>query len=264
MRDCRSPSFGIPILPPSVNASDLDFTIEQAKVKRKTRPGIRYGLGAVKNAGEKAVEQIIGARQAGGPFKDVSDFCRRVDLRQVGKRALESLVKVGAFDDLGDRDVLLHTIDRMLKFSADDHHAREIGQISMFGEMSASGEDSVVLANVSPDERSSQRERLRWEKDLVGIYVSPHPLYELADQIQLLPNVQYAETLRRDPDEMNGRGVTVVGLVVGIRPITTRKGDLMAIISLEDVTDHRLRILPTHLEQLRGLDRGGRADQGQR
>ncbi len=228
--DCRR--LGIPILPPDVNASDLDFTIEPLNDGSGKR-GIRYGLAAVKNAGEKAVQQVVEARKEGGRFADISDFCRRVDLRTVGKRAIESLIKVGAFDRLGDRDQLLLSLDRIIKFSADHHRAQDIGQISLFGG-SESGDD-LVLATVSPGEETPQREKLRWEKELIGLYVSEHPLNSLMAAIKHLPNIQYSETLRREAEQLNNRMVTVVGLVVAVRPIMTKKGDTMAVVTLEDV-----------------------------
>ncbi|MCC7451661.1 MAG: DNA polymerase III subunit alpha [Anaerolineae bacterium] len=222
---------GIPVLPPDVNASELDFSIEADKTGKKR--GIRYGLGAVKNAGEKAVQAIVDARQTGGPFKDISDFCRRVDLRAVGKRAIESLVKAGAFDRLGDRDQLLLSLDRLMKFSTDQHRAKDIGQISLFGGMDAG--DDLQLATVPPEQVTPNREKLRWEKDLIGLYVSEHPLNKVMGQIRHLPNIHYSEALRREAEIMDKKAVTIVGLVVGIRKIVTKNGDTMAVVTLEDV-----------------------------
>jgi DNA polymerase-3 subunit alpha len=226
--DCRR--FGIPILPPNVNASDVDFTIEKTAEGKR---GIRYGLSAVKNAGEKAIEQIVEAR-AGDPFRDISDFCRRIDLRTVGKRTIESLVKVGAFDTLADRDELLLGLERIMKFSADHHHAKDIGQISLFGAETI--EEALSLPTVTESQRSDSRQRLKWEKDLVGLYVSSHPLNAAMSLIRQLPNLQYSETLSRESEELHDQPVTVVGLVTSTRVLTTKKGDEMAIVTLEDVT----------------------------
>ncbi|HLY27982.1 MAG TPA: DNA polymerase III subunit alpha [Aggregatilineales bacterium] len=229
--DCRR--FGIPVLPPSVNFSDADFTIEPTG--NGDQRGIRYGLAAVKNAGEKAVQQIIDARKEGGPFDDLSDFCRRVDLRSVGKRAIESLIKIGAFDDMAGRDELLEALDRILKFSADHHHAADVGQMSLFGAATNSAADAITLNPVPLEKQTPQREKLHWEKELIGLYVSEHPLNALSDEIRHMPNIQYSETLRRESDAMHDRAVTVAGLVVGIRAFATKKGDMMAVISLEDL-----------------------------
>ena len=226
--DCRR--FGIPVLPPDVNASDVDFSIEPTAEGRR---GIRYGLSAVKNAGEKAIQHIIDAR-GDQPFRDITDFCRRVDLRQVGKRTLESLAMVGAFDGLADRDVILSGVDRMVKFSADHHRAKAIGQFSLFGE-SNTGE-ILPLPQVAESQRSSTRQRLKWEKELIGLYVSAHPLSMVMEKVRQLTNLQYSEVLLRDSEEWHGRPVTVAGLVTGVRMITTRNGDDMGIMTLEDVT----------------------------
>ncbi|HVO42040.1 MAG TPA: OB-fold nucleic acid binding domain-containing protein, partial [Aggregatilineales bacterium] len=227
--DCRR--LGIPILPPSVNASELDFTIEPTADGKR---GIRYGLGAVKNAGEKAVQHIIKAREAGGPFHDLTELCQRVDLRPVGKRAVESLIKVGAFDELGDRDEMLVGLERITKFSADYHHAIEIGQMSLFGG-ATSTPDTLEMPHLSEDQRHPTRERLRWEKDLIGLYVSQHPLNAVMGVITRLANIAYSETLKQEADQMSGKPVTVAGLIVGVRQITTKRNEVMAIVTLEDV-----------------------------
>jgi DNA polymerase-3 subunit alpha len=229
--DCRR--FGISVLPPNISYSDLDFTIEP--IAKNNKRGIRYGLAAVKNAGEKAVQQIIEARNKGGSFKDISDFCRRVDLRQVGKRAIESLIKIGAFDELAGRDELLLSLDRMMKFSADHHHASDIGQMSLFGGGDVSAGDALTLSHVPVEKQTPSREKLRWEKELVGLYVSEHPLNALVDKIKHLPNLKFSEALRREGEQVNGRSVAIAGLVVAIRPITTKKGDTMAVVTIEDL-----------------------------
>ncbi|MEP7289935.1 MAG: DNA polymerase III subunit alpha [Chloroflexota bacterium] len=227
--DCRR--LRIPILPPNINYSDMDFTIERTADGRR---GIRYGFGAVKNAGDKAVQNIIEARNEGGEFQDLSDFCRRVDLRLVGKRALESLIKIGAFDQFAGRDTLMLSLDRMVNFSTDHHHASDVGQMSLFGGGSIAA-DSLSLTPVPAGKETSQRDTLRWEKELIGLYVSDHPLNALMDQIRRLPNIHYSEMLRREADQMNGRQVTVAGLVTAIRQINTKNGGTMAVVTLEDV-----------------------------
>jgi len=127
---------GIPILPPDVNYSALNFDIQKQPDGKR---GIRFGLAAIKNAGETALQPIIDARESGGIFKSLEDFCRRVDLRLVGKRTLESLIKVGAMTAFGNRNQLLQSMDRLMSFSADDHRAKEIGQMSMFGGVAEGG-----------------------------------------------------------------------------------------------------------------------------
>ncbi|HZY42118.1 MAG TPA: DNA polymerase III subunit alpha, partial [Anaerolineae bacterium] len=136
MIECRR--MGIDVLRPDVNRSDLDFTIEaQPDGKRagEDRRAIRFGMASIKGVGEGPVHAIVNARTAGGPFTSIEDFCRRVDLRIVNRRALEALIKVGAFEDFGNRAQLLQLIDRMLGMSNSSHRAEESGQMSLFGAM---------------------------------------------------------------------------------------------------------------------------------
>lgn len=132
-------------------------------------------------------------------------------------------------DTFADRDQLLLSLDQIQGYSSDHHKAKDIGQISMFDS------DELTLAPVKPGTETPQREKLRWEKDLIGLYVSEHPLTARMDQIRLLPNIHYSETLRRSSDTMHNRAVTIVGLVVSYRTIVTKRGDTMAVVSLEDI-----------------------------
>ena len=226
--ECRR--MGIEVLPPDVNHSGLDFTIEE---RPNQGPAIRFGMGAVKNVGEGPVETILDARQAGGPFRDLDDFCRRVDLRQVNRRALESLIKVGTLRPFGTRSQLLPIADRIVGLSGNLHRARDVGQMSLFGEATGvrlAAEESL-LPPLSRTPEVSQKEILAWEKDLVGVYVSEHPLTQV--QIELQDTVTaYAGAL---DEETNGQQVVVAGMVQRVRRHTTKKGDEMAFVTLEDL-----------------------------
>ncbi len=226
--DCRR--LGIPILPPDVNHSELDFTIEETDRGR----GIRFGLGAIKGCGERAAQAIADERIAHGPYHSLVDFCQRVDLKFVGKRALEPLVKVGALDMFGGRDHLLAVVERLTKYSEDHHAAKRVGQYSIFGDTSEDSDDTF-FRNLPKITESGTREHLRWEKDLIGLYVSDHPLNALMGTIDRLPNIFTGAQIKADAEAMHDKAVTVAGLVVGIRTIITKKGDAMAIVSLEDV-----------------------------
>ena len=219
----------IPILPPDVNHSQLDFDIQtQADGKR----GIRFGLVAVKNAGAAPLQHILDVRAEGGPFTSVEDFCRRVDLRQVQKRTLESLIKAGALRALGKRSQLLAVLDRMLNFSAEHHRAKEVGQISLFGnglDMSDSGLDNL------PDiPEVSQRQMLDWEKDLLGFYVTSHPIDAALAALPPDHNLITTYDLKESAESLQDRQVKMVGLVAGMRKMTTRNNDLMCVVQLED------------------------------
>ncbi len=231
--ECRR--MNIPILPPDVNRSDLDFTIEETPDGRR---GIRYGLAAVKNVGVGPLAHIIEKREEGGPFADLGDFCRRVDLRLVQKRALESLIRVGALKDFGTRPRLLAALERMLSYSAEQHRAREVGQLSLFGGGAGVASESVddLLSNLPDLEEVEQREMLKWEKELVGLYVTSHPLDSVMHFIQNpYSNVSQSQELKDDPEAWHGRPVVVVGLVEGVRALMTRRGEMMGVVTLEDL-----------------------------
>jgi DNA polymerase-3 subunit alpha len=188
---------------------------------------IRYGLGAVKNVGQGAVETIIEAR-GDGPFVDLEDFSRRVDLRQVGKRALESLIRVGALDSLGERLDLLDSLDRIVSYSASHFRAAEVGQLSIFGDATGVAE----RLELQPARREVPwRRQLGWEKELLGSYVSDHPLAAHMDQLTQVVS-HYSGEINESND---GQVVSVAGEVCAIRPYLTRKGNEMGFITLEDL-----------------------------
>ncbi len=221
--ECRR--MGIEVLPPSVNRSDLAFTIEGN--------AIRFGLGAVKNVGDGPVMAIVSARED-RPFSDLADFCRRVDLRLVNRRALESLIRAGAMEEFGPRARLLSAIDRMMDLSARTHQAREIGQLSLFGE--ATGvqlrDDESLFIGLPPAPEPPYREVLEWEKDLMGVYLSEHPLTRAMQELGDVVNA-YAGQLH---EERHEAVVTLAGLVRRVRPHKTRDGKDMAFVTLEDLT----------------------------
>jgi DNA polymerase-3 subunit alpha len=225
--ECRR--MGIEVLPPDINRSGLDFTIEDAEGS----PVIRFGLGAVKNVGEGPVETILAAREAGGPFDDLDDFCRRVDMRQVNRRALESLIKVGSLRAFGTRSQLLAIIDNIVSLSANLHRARDVGQMSLFGEATGVhlAAEETLLPSLSQASEVPQREILAWEKDLVGVYVSEHPLSQVLVSMQDVVTTN-ASTLSQEP---NGQQVVVAGMVQRVRRHITKKNDEMAFVTLEDL-----------------------------
>jgi DNA polymerase-3 subunit alpha len=215
---------GVAVEPPEINASDWDFSIEDCGDDSAV---IRFGLGAVKNVGQGAVEKILEARKD-GPFKDINDFASRVDLRQVGRRALECLAKVGAMDTFGARLSILEALDRILAISASYFRAAEAGQMSLFG-LSNSVVEEIPLPPVKNE--INRREILNWEKELIGLYVSDHPLStvmgELADVV-----THYSSQLSEAAHE---EVVRVAGIVARMRSHTTKNGKSMAFVTLEDL-----------------------------
>ncbi len=215
---------GIKVLPPSVNVSEWDFTIEDTP----QGPAIRFGLGAIKNVGAHPVEVVLAAREAGGPFQDINDFLQRVDLRAVGKRALESMVKVGALDDFGERASLLESLDRIIGASGSHFQAAAAGQMSLFGAHTGI-EQKIALSK--PKRKIERREILEWERELIGLYVSDHPLSPYQKLLERVVSHRSNE-LRDVPHE--GR-VKVAGMVTRFRPHQTRTGKTMGFATIEDM-----------------------------
>ncbi len=225
----------IDILPPNVNYSWQDFDIEYTDDDKKH---IRFGMGAVKNVGMGSIAHILEEREAGGRFKDLDDFLQRCDMRVIGKRAIESLIRVGAMDDFGDRPTLLHNLERLMSHSAARRKDAEIGQITMF-DLMGGGQDSANVGSVwsvieKPAKPADKREQLRWERELTGLYVTDHPMGELRHVLQRIITHTSADLLEQS-EVISGKSVTVAGLVTDLRVITTKKGDSMAILQIEDM-----------------------------
>lgn len=246
INECRR--MGIQVLPPDVNYSGLDFEkqavpADSAQLALSKDPGlqfdfpvpagaaIRFGMAAVKNVGEGPVKVILQNRAEEGVFESLEDFCDRVDLRQVNKRALECLIKVGALDRFGRRRPLLDVLDQMMARSAATHSAKESGQISMFDLMGDAGEAQVVPIILPPVEDAKSRERLLWEKELLGVFASSHPLQQLSVDLSTIVTCSCAEL----NDSYDERSVTVAGMIASIRTTLTKKGDKMAFVQLEDL-----------------------------
>jgi DNA polymerase-3 subunit alpha len=246
INECRR--MGIQVLPPDVNYSGLDFEIQRIPQNEESEaamrdPGlaydfpvpegsaIRFGMAAVKNVGEGPVSAIIEARQEGGPFASLDDFCDRVDLRKVNKRALECLIKVGALDRFGKRSQLLAVLDQLVARSAATHSARESGQISMFDLLGSAGQPVVTPIRLPEMDEVKGRERLQWEKELLGVYASSHPLQQLKVDLSQIVTCSCAELDERYHD----RNVTMAGTIASMRTTITKKGDRMAFLQLEDL-----------------------------
>jgi len=216
----------IEVLPPDVNNSELDFHVQESNSGENS---VRFGLCAVKNVGEGAVLEILRARSEKGSFNDIDDFCTRVDLRKVGKRALDSLVKVGALDVFEDRHKLLGSIEKLVGISTAIHKAKEVGQINMFDMLHDDNSTAKIDLVVDVDD-VSQKQLRKWEKDLVGVYVSDHPLLSNMDQIE-----EIITAYSVDLSDMDGKVVTLAGTIANIRVHITKKGHAMAFVSLEDL-----------------------------
>jgi DNA polymerase-3 subunit alpha len=217
-------NMGVTVLQPDINSSAWDFTIEE----QAGRPAIRFGLGAIKNVGQGSVELLVEARAKGGPFRDLNDLSARVDLRAVGKRALESLVKVGAMESFGSRAAMLEILDRIVAVSSSHFRAAEAGQLSLFG--TATGVTENITLPLVP--AADRRETLAWERELIGMYMGEHPLTPYLNDIRRLVT-HFSSNLGEAEHEEKTR---VAGMVSGIRPHTTKTGKMMAWVTLEDLT----------------------------
>lgn len=241
---------GYEILPPSVNASEVNFTITP------DNKGIHFALGAIKNVGFGAVQVIVDARNpsahaGGGAFKSLDDFCRRVDLRSVNRRVLESLIKAGAMDSFGRRSQLLKVLDRMMTASQNAHQASDRGQLSMFGAAAAMPGLSADTFGTLPDEpETPNRDKLADEKELTGAYFSDNPLMRLARS----SNNRVTHFANQLDESLARQTITLAGVVTSVRVITTKKGDPMAFVSLEDPSGAtELTVFPKVFERSREL-----------
>ncbi len=233
-------SMGVPVLPPDINTSEWDFAIEDIEGK----PNIRFGLGAIKNVGQSAVELIINERRRNGRFKDLNDFARRVDLRAVGKRALECLIKVGALDAFGNRAALLAALDRLIAISGNHFRAAEAGQLSLFGEATGVVEE-IHLPNVANVDR---REMLNWERELIGLYISDHPLTPYQQTFAQIVSYFSAQLGDAQHDEK----VRVAGLITAVRPYITKTNKPMGFVTIEDIQGNiELVLFPKTWEKYR-------------
>ncbi len=229
--ECRR--LGITVLPPDINCSQVTFSIENDS----GTPAIRFGLTAIKNVGSGAIEPIIAERSKGGDFKSIEDLCRRADLRGLNKRVLESLIKAGALDSLGDRGTLLHNTNRILSLAQREQSLRETGQSTMFdlwGVAMPVPMPSLDLETVD----ISTRERLVWERELTGVYFSEHPFSSFITKM----TSENAILCGQVDAELVGQTVVVAGMVASVRQLLTRDGHPFASAVLEDL-DGRIEVM---------------------
>ncbi len=219
--ECRR--MGIAVLPPDVNESEFGFAI--------TPEGIRFGLGAVKNVGEGAVEGIIEARRSGGRYRSLDDFCGRIDLQRCNKRVLESLIKCGALDAFGPRAVQIGHLDLALATAQREQRDRESGQVGLFASLGLA--DEIVAQPLPAGPEAPRKELLGWEKELLGIYLSEHPLQQMAERMgDVVPPVTYLAALKEVDDDL----IVVACVVTSARKHITKEKKLMMFAQVEDLT----------------------------
>ncbi|TSC69698.1 MAG: DNA polymerase III subunit alpha, partial [Parcubacteria group bacterium Gr01-1014_70] len=241
---------GIPVLPPEINTSRKDFTLinpirnsrqhlntpqglpQQSIISngiKKDTDQIRFGLLTIKNLGTNTVDAILAERDAHGLFHSLQDLLERLPPHDINKKSLEALVKSGTLDEIAERNQVLHNMDAILEYNREASKARERNQASLFSMMDNSSSYALRLPEAKP---ASVSERLAWEKELLGLYVSGHPLEAFKEKIsKACSKISTIKSFRP------GALVTMVGMVSTAKKILTKKGELMMFLRLEDGSD---------------------------
>jgi DNA polymerase-3 subunit alpha len=240
----ESQAMGLSVLGPDVNRSFAEFGVV------KETGEVRYGLTAVKNVGNGIVEAILAARKEGGDFKNIEDFLNRVKCGEINKKVMEALIKCGAFDSLGERSALLYNLEKILSFAQKVQKGAAAGQMGLFGEVSKS-EVAFHLDLTEPEELLTSEEKLDFERELLGIYFSEHPLDAYAEKIKMFKEAKpIAEISLSD----NGKTINLVGVITNIHKILTRKNDPMAFVMVEDKSaSTELIFFPNTMEKYQHL-----------
>ncbi|WP_447529949.1 DNA polymerase III subunit alpha [Vreelandella sp. TE19] len=246
IEECRN--LKLTVTPPDVNVGGYKFTVDiEARVV--------YGLGAIRGVGEGPIGAIVEAREADGPFKDLFDFCRRIDAKRMNKRTLEALIRSGALDNLGpNRAVLFAAMEDALKAAAQNHANQNLGMMDMFGEAFAVEEEqeSDVYLEYRHAREWSDRERLAGEKDTLGLYLTGHPIDEYERELKRFVSTRISEL------KPSWEPQRVAGLVVAMRTMKSKRGDTMAFVTLDDRTGRiEASIFGELFEQLRGQSLDG-------
>jgi DNA polymerase-3 subunit alpha len=219
--ECRK--MGIEVLPPDVNESFVEFG-----VVRETG-AIRFGLAAIKNVGISAVEAILKAREA-GLFSSLEDFAKRVSPAYVNRKAWESLIKAGALDSLEDRNTLLHNLDKILSYTAKLHKDNLSGQANLFAS-SGFAANNLAIQLLAAEEALTQQQQLKWERDLLGLFLSANPLDAYLEYLQ-----RHTVAISSINMSMVNKSVVLGGIISNLRKITTKNGMQMAFVEIQDIS----------------------------
>jgi len=213
--ECKN--MGIEVLPPDINESLENFTVVPPKM-------IRFGLLAIKNVGYNVVESIVRERKAAGPYHSILDFVSRVNSRDLNKKSLESLIKAGVFDRLAERNQLLFNLKRLLESARETQRFKANGQRGLFD-----GMERPVEIQLTSTKEASKAEKLSWEKELLGLFVTSHPLEDFRKVLEkkVLP-------LSKITQDLTGKIVRIGGVISSIKKIITRNGKPMLFTQLED------------------------------
>ena len=221
IEECKK--MNIEVLPPDINESWRNFSV----VPKKNQ--IRFGLLAIKNVGENVVEAIIKERKGNGPFQSIEDFFSRMPSKEMNKKSLESLIKSGVFDKLGERNQLLKGLEKLLEFNRENHSKQMAGQKGLFDGMKLKSNNHIKLPEVKPATKS---EKTFWEKDLLGLFVSSHPLENFQRVLE-----KKAMPISKISSLPPGQPYRIGGIISSIKKIITRSGSPMLFMMVEGITD---------------------------
>lgn len=244
INECKR--MGIPVLPPDINESYEAFSV--VKGVDGAKDSIRFGLNTIKNFGEGIGTSIIKERKANGNFKSLSDFLKRIKDKNLNKKSLESLIKVGAFDLLvpekNSRALLMHNLDTLLTFNKEERN-KENNQDSLFGGLDTSEETNDV--HLEPISAWNPADNLMWEKELLGLYISGHPLEAFKSKLE-----SKGASIKKIKDTSKEKQTVVFGgIIEEIRNVNTKKGEKMVFLKMSDLTDSiEAVVFPKVLEEL--------------
>jgi DNA polymerase III subunit alpha len=235
VEECKS--MGIEILPPSANDSLSNFTVIDDQ-------HIRFGLNAIKNLGSDTIASIIAQRKTGGKFQNLEDFITRTQTRNFNKKSWEALVKSGAMDSFGERNKLLANTEVVLEFARSIHRDLTSSQVSLFG-VNQIAQNKLTLREVEP---ATKKDLISWEKELLGLYVSAHPL---DDYVGLLEKM--AKPIKQVIEQKIPLA-TIGGIITKVQKILTKKGELMAFITVEDLTNSiEVLVFPSLFQKVKDI-----------
>lgn len=236
----------IEVLPPNVNESFVEFAVVPPNKNQKRATKIRFGMNAIKNVGTGAVEEILRAREE-GEFTSIEDFLSRVSPRVVNRKTLESLIKAGAFDHFNNRSTLLANIETLTAFSNKIHKQQDTGQVDLFG--GEVNEATTMQLKLDEAPEIPLREQLQWERDLLGLYLSQHPLESFRTILG-----EKATPLNFIAREYDGRTIQSGGMIADVREITTKNGQKMAFVRVTDEhQDRELILFPSVYQETLGI-----------
>jgi DNA polymerase-3 subunit alpha len=222
--ECKN--MGIEVLAPDINESFYGFTVIPDANK------IRFGLSAIKNVGENTVTEVVANRKANGPYADIFDFMKRINPKVINRKSLEALIKAGAFDAMAERNTLLFNIEMLLEIGRENEKNKTNGQRDLFGGTGAVQKSAPY--SLSPAKPTTDAEKLGWEKELLGLYVTSHPL-EAKEIREKMENK--CLRIARVKENPAARLVKIGGMISGIKKIITKTGKPMVFMTLEDLTD---------------------------